>query len=970
MARQVAFTKHEAALLLDAYLKVVSGELSRMDSVKECSRMLRAMAVNSGVEIEDIYRNVNGISFQMASMESAYQGRTIMKPATRLFTEMVTLFMTNKEEYRKLLKEAKDMADTTQNNEATFMSWLSENVSATQLSELSMALVEIEQQAKKVKLVKHSLYEVLEPSAVKKIRANIEQSRVFRFTHKRQWGRITSAMNYLVQFSTQNEAGANREDASTATATELKEAEHKNVLDVEPVQTVSEVTQQEDKCWSEKDKPEEAVSSNDGYATIDFEHLDSMVFSKPLSLSYFGEVRPESSWKGLYVDACKSLLDDYPEIFARLKQESMTGTGKTWLVEKQQLHLLAVPKKIEDGYFVETNRSASDLVKNLKWLLDECSVDYENFVITYVSMEKRNTSSLIIPASSERKYYQEDKDSFYRWLKDNQHMAEGTCRSYVSAIRSAERFAKEHSLEHVRLYTDDPNETKATAEELFAHEGFCKYNEEQHNRFRAAINKLLESIGERVPRSLYSTAKKKQLPDVQSDSDIIKVLQAHYQYGFKYSSIRELMRFRQFADGMDISLPDDDDRLKELIIASGTVIDNKVYCKSEDLPKELQAIVDEITSTGVEVVYYESLFLKRSEWMTTHIITSEEMLKELLKTYVSGFSFSKKFMTQGRKRTEKDAVSDEIRRIWGEQPIRGVSFLDEHLPYIPAGNIWRVISGNDSFVLVSEGEYLLIDRFQITEDEEEDILDFVEDECTDHGFASLTDVPLGDIEEVNFELSQHAIYNAVYKTVLSRRYHLNGKILTKDNPALDAVSLLKGYITGREQCSFDEVANRVIELTGGSNRQYAFQALYDEMVRIDKDHYVANRLVNFDVEEVDRALSVFITDHFCAIRDVTTFAMFPVCGQNWNHYLLESFCYKYSLKYRLHVIHLNNKNAGIIAEREFGKTYDEMLALALARSDISLTSDIAGPYLFNTGYLAKSKYAKLEDILNQAALLR
>ena len=100
MARQVAFTKYEAALLLDAYLKVLSGELSRMDSVKECSRMLRLMAVNSGIEIDDIYRNVNGISFQMASMESAYQGRTIMKPATRLFTEMANLYMTDKKEYQ------------------------------------------------------------------------------------------------------------------------------------------------------------------------------------------------------------------------------------------------------------------------------------------------------------------------------------------------------------------------------------------------------------------------------------------------------------------------------------------------------------------------------------------------------------------------------------------------------------------------------------------------------------------------------------------------------------------------------------------------------------------------------------------------------------------------------------------------------------------------------------------------------
>ena len=107
MVRQIPFTKYEAALLLDAYLKVLSGDLSRMDSVKKCSQLLRAMAVNSGIEIDDIYRNVNGISFQMASMESAYQGKTIMKPATQLFTEIVQLFRENNKEYHDWLNKAK-----------------------------------------------------------------------------------------------------------------------------------------------------------------------------------------------------------------------------------------------------------------------------------------------------------------------------------------------------------------------------------------------------------------------------------------------------------------------------------------------------------------------------------------------------------------------------------------------------------------------------------------------------------------------------------------------------------------------------------------------------------------------------------------------------------------------------------------------------------------------------------------------
>lgn len=283
MPRQVPFTEYEAALLLDAYLKTLSGEKGRMESVRDCSMQLRQMALNAGSEIDDICRNVNGISFQMASMESAYQGHTIMKPATRLFTEIVLLYRNDVARYQQLLKEAKGMASA---------------------------------------------------------KIDMDQS-----------------------------------DAAT---------------------------------------------------TVSFRHINSMAFSKPVSLSYFGEVKPESSWKGLYVDACKSLLDDYPDIFTRLKAESLHGSGKTWLVDAENLHLLAVPKQLEEGLFVETNRNAFDLVKNLKWLLDECSVDYENVVITYTNKDGKKEASVPAPVTTsafqKKQYYRQDKEDFYRWLQNDQHM--------------------------------------------------------------------------------------------------------------------------------------------------------------------------------------------------------------------------------------------------------------------------------------------------------------------------------------------------------------------------------------------------------------------------------------------------------------------------------------------------------------------------------------------------------------------
>ncbi len=68
------------------------------------------MAIRRGLEIDDKYRNISGIHFQMASMESAYEGITIFKPATRLFMETVELYRGNRNHYDRILAEAKNMA--------------------------------------------------------------------------------------------------------------------------------------------------------------------------------------------------------------------------------------------------------------------------------------------------------------------------------------------------------------------------------------------------------------------------------------------------------------------------------------------------------------------------------------------------------------------------------------------------------------------------------------------------------------------------------------------------------------------------------------------------------------------------------------------------------------------------------------------------------------------------------------------
>lgn len=820
--KQPKWDIYEAVILLDGYLEWLNTNQPKTKIIKRISADLRRMATNRGTEIDDIYRNENGISYQIQSIDSAYKGKKVYVPATRLFEETVELYRTDAERYIEILEEAKSMVAAKQNNKEAFLVWAASVLPAQRCKWIEKNILKMEHFAVVFKLISGSIFDITDTAMLTTIYEAAGKNKIFQIKNRKLIKNINDDFQTYMQYCSQ-------------LSKEADQATDSDMLVIEP-----------------------SAKSLSTFATL-------------------------------------------------TEQEAGTTASKH-------------------------------------------------------SMSANAPTSTACEAE------------FLAYLQNSAKLADKTCVSYVSSIRSAERYAIDNGYLSYSLFNEDKEKIIATASELYSDPDFISYNDNQHNRFSAAINKLLEFIGADIPEKAAASLGKRHDNQItapaEANSEIVAVLKQHYEYGFKYDSIRELMRFRQFADEMGITLPEEDEALKASILSSGTVIDDKVYCKSDDMLQELQRIVDDILSSGAVVIYYESLFENKQEWMESHVITSPDMLKEYLQYNISGCSFSKKFMVKGSRCSEKDAVTDELKRIWGAHPVESVYRLSDRLPYIPIGNIWRVISGNDLFVLASEGEYLFIDRFRITKDEEEDILDFVDEICKENGFASLCDVPLGSIEEENYELTQTAIYNAIYKKVLSGKYHLNGKILTKEKSELDAVMLLKQYIKDKDECTFDEVADKVVELTGGINRQYAFQALYDDMVRVDKNRFVANRLVNFSIDEIDTVLAGFVTDNFCAIRDVTTFAMFPLCGQNWNHYLLESFCYKYSRRYSLHVIHFNDKNAGIIAEKNFNKKYNEMLVIALARTDVELSPEVIGQYLFNTGYMAKSKYAKLGEIAQRASELR
>lgn len=91
MNSQPKWDIYESVVLLNGYLLACKKSEPRAYIIRRVSADLRAMAIHRGRKIDEIFRNENGISYQMQSVDSAYKGRKIYEYES--FADELTSYM-------------------------------------------------------------------------------------------------------------------------------------------------------------------------------------------------------------------------------------------------------------------------------------------------------------------------------------------------------------------------------------------------------------------------------------------------------------------------------------------------------------------------------------------------------------------------------------------------------------------------------------------------------------------------------------------------------------------------------------------------------------------------------------------------------------------------------------------------------------------------------------------------------------
>lgn len=393
--REANWNEYETAILLEAYLKYINGKCSRKDTIKNVSMYLRKMAQNQNIEIDDIYRNENGITFQLYSMETAYLGYTFIKPAPKIFRDVVDLYNNNREVFDNILRKAWNMInnkevkekiddeakknnlqennlEANKDNIQKFTLWFSKQVSPILFSDLFVLYKVIDDFCLSRKISTNPILETTDINVVKLIKRAVESNKIFRYKNNYRIKKINLAMNYYYKYVKEiNEENIKQEIIKSAIKTEDQK---------EKIQNVNTKI---------NNKIVDKSSENDFTNKLSKEKTN-LAYTKPIYVSLFGkEINNISSWRQLYVSVFSELYEDYKFVIP-VNKSFYGGNNRMDFCTTENYNSMQRPQKIVHDRYLETNLSATDVVRKIKSLLEICNIDSKKLIIKYRKINKVN----------------------------------------------------------------------------------------------------------------------------------------------------------------------------------------------------------------------------------------------------------------------------------------------------------------------------------------------------------------------------------------------------------------------------------------------------------------------------------------------------------------------------------------------------------------------------------------------------
>lgn len=464
--------------------------------------------------------------------------------------------------------------------------------------------------------------------------------------------------------------------------------------------------------------------------------------------------------------------------------------------------------------------------------------------------------------------------------------------------------------------------------------------------------------------------KKERITSEPMKEKICDFIRSHFTYGIRIDSPIELMRLRKFyveEFGEECQMTDEE--INKVLCDVCFIYKGKGYIITAEAEESIQSEINELERQGNQIIYYNEIYRTNEEWFYGLGIFSSEMLKNFIDEKISNIKCKKAYFSW-EAFTENELLKKNILSAWGEYILRDYYDLKSELEYVPMDKIKYALANNSCFVWNSSETYTCIDKFVISEEEKNRILDYVDNCISESGNVAFDDMPLEFLFEENYELSDNAVFTSVFELVLSSKYERSNRTVTLKGQENNPVKLLETFCKSKRELSVEDLFEEW-ELKTGTHRQSTpLEVAYSILIRIDENRFVSDDQVIFNETAIDEVLDTIISGEAVGMKEITSFALFPECNFTWNLYILESFCRRFSKTFKYMAITTNSRNAGAIVRKECDFDYHTLLAHMLASSNVNLIEDDVMDFLFEKGFIGRHSYKYLTDLIEVAFSIR
>lgn len=557
-------------------------------------------------------------------------------------------------------------------------------------------------------------------------------------------------------------------------------------------------------------------------------------------------------------------------------------------------------------------------------------------------------------------------DGFRSFLLQEQRLAERTAENYQASIRKIEEYIQQNALPY-SLVNATASDVQSVVDMLMSRPDFIRINDERHHQYSAAMAQYVsflgkmtqttESVGNLIQPTPSGVVKDTVVQAEENDSmlaekreRILSIVSETFPHGIRPLSIIDINKLRRvYQAKFDEELSAEVD-LVSLLTSIGLKGGEKVYFLSEDQKQSLRSLITGIVEDGHRVIYYSELLSLHGELFESCHIYESLLMRTVLKSILPAYFYKAEWMRADRGATE----IEEITRAFGEDIVLTYQQLKCRCPYLTLDAIKWALSRSERFVWSSPETYAQVDLIELDQAEVDDIVHRILPLIQEVGYFSLAQLPIEESCGMNPQVSFSAVRDCIYNRYMAGRFSRNGLIVKRPEIHLTTYQLMEIWLKGLEQVTLAEVEEYERELTG-HHAVLGIAAAGNTMVRIDHDHYVSDASIQFDVEAVDRAITLFAENRIIPISAITSFTSFPeVPGYSWNLYLVESFLRRFSKRFTIDGGPAQMSYVGGIcsADRSF-ENYEDRLAHAVIQDGTVLTEDAIGRYLTERKFILR-----------------